>query len=61
MVFGDPLPGDLELSLADSKSYADWLRLSDPHPMPTLFYACFHSAFHALFGMMERRSPGHSR
>jgi hypothetical protein len=37
IVFSDPLPGELELSLADSKSYVEWLHLSDPHLTPTLF------------------------
>jgi hypothetical protein len=37
MVFSDPLPGELELNLADSKSYVEWLHLSDPHLTPTLF------------------------
>ena len=37
MVFSDPLPGELELSVADSKSYMEWLHISDPHLTPTLF------------------------
>jgi hypothetical protein len=37
MVFNDPLPGDLELNLADSTSYVEWLHLSDPQLTPTLF------------------------
>ena len=37
MVFSDPLPGERELNLADSKSYVEWLHLSDPHLTPTLF------------------------
>lgn len=37
LVFNDPLPGGLELSMIHSKSYAEWLRLSDPGPTPTLF------------------------
>jgi hypothetical protein len=37
MVFSDPLPGERELNVADSKSYVEWLHLSDPHLTPTLF------------------------
>jgi hypothetical protein len=37
IVFSDPVPGERELNVADSKSYAEWLHLSDPRLMPTLF------------------------
>ena len=30
LVFSDPLPGGLELSIVDSMSYPDWLRPTDP-------------------------------
>ena len=37
VVFGDTLPGERELNLADSKSYVEWLHLTDPRLTPTLF------------------------
>ena len=37
IVFSDPLPGEWELGVSDSKSYAEWLQLSDPRLTPTLF------------------------